>query len=178
MKAATTVYAISFEVRVIDGKNGGHLLALCQIHKCGVGEVHRAVRIADHESLHCGEFHVFNCGHGDSTGAQEFPRGFPFTAGFADKVKQLRKNGFEVIRGIRSCGNASTQTRCQQSLLSSRAMIAPVSIKALAAITLPQTPAHFLAYVLGTMRIRAFKCTKKQANAAFCIRFCSSSPSP
>src|SRR5271165_3566660 len=59
----------------------------------------------------------------------------------------------EVSKGTRSCANASAHARCHRSFGRSMARIAPVSIKALAAIALLQPLAHGLPDLLGTVRV-------------------------
>src|SRR5271157_205748 len=80
----------------------------------------------------------------------------------------------EVSKGTRSCANASAHARCHRSFGRRMARIAPVSIKALAAIALFQPLSHGLPDLLGTVRVahgkgpKAFRRRRVQARL-FCL---------
>lgn len=92
-KAAFPLDAVTAKVGMIYCQDRCQRLALCEMHKGGIREIHRGIRIAGHQRMNLGQFFVIYRSQNHSARANELPRDFDLFRAITDQVKQFSENG-------------------------------------------------------------------------------------
>jgi len=159
-KLSATFDSIRLEVCVIHGEDRSQHFPLRQIHQGGIREVHGTTPVARHQGCDLRQFRIFDRRHRIALERRNFRLACISWRLSPTKWNHSVSTASDVSSGNRSCWNVSVQSPCQRSDRSSSARIAPVSIRASAAMALPQSLPDCLPCILRTVCVAAVQCAE------------------
>jgi hypothetical protein len=99
-KAAAAFDAVGLEIVVVDREDRAERLAASQVHKSGIGEVHRPVMVAGHQAIERGKISIIDRRNGHRPGAKKPPRRRDLGPPVSDEMEEL---------GQHRCGSEERQ---------------------------------------------------------------------
>lgn len=70
-----------------------------EVHQGGVGEIHGAIPVPRHQRVHVPQFGILDGGDDDCARKRELPGSLHLRSAIANKMEQLRQNGFRGQQG-------------------------------------------------------------------------------